>query len=88
MLFPVNSVAEPIENQVVAVLAERIVQAHKEVKPFLAVIVIPLKPEFPGEWNESDQLQSVAYLNYATILRAKDSLFARLIANGGHLRGW
>ena len=69
-----------VENQVMAALADRILRAFDDKEPFLVVIVMPLKPEFLGKW-EGDTgagLQSVAYLNYATIKRAKDSLFSRL----------
>ena len=69
-------------------LANRIIRAHKERKPFLVIIVIPLKPEFPGEWEDSQSLQSVAFLNYLTICRSEEkSLFGRLKANGGQLLG-
>ena len=61
-----------------AALADRILRAFDDEEPFLVVIVMPLKPEFPGEWEDGAGLQSVAYMNYATIKRAQDSLFSRL----------
>ena len=61
-----------------AALAERILRAFDNGEPFLVVIVMPLKPEFADGWEDGAGLQTVAYLNYATIKRAKDSLFNRL----------
>ena len=67
-----------LENTVVRSLGDRIIRAHKEGKSFKVIIVIPLKPEMLGTWENSDELVSVAYLNYATIERGKGSLFKRL----------
>lgn len=64
-------------------LADRIIRAFKEEKPFRVIIVISLKPEFSGTWENSDELKTVAYLNYSTIIRADDSLYKRLIKQGG-----
>ena len=63
-------------------LADRIIRAHKEEASFQMIIVIPLKPEFSGTWKDSDELKTVAYLNYSTILRGEDSFFEQL-KNGG-----
>ena len=65
-------------------LADRILRAFDEDiekgrdPSFLVVIVTPLKPEFSGGWHGSDELQTIAYLNYATIKRGVNSLFSRL----------
>ena len=64
-------------------LGDRIIRAHNEGKSFKVVIVIPLKPEMLGTWENSAELTSVAYLNYATISRKNDSLFERLADAGG-----
>ena len=67
-------------------LGDRIIKAHSENKSFKVIIVIPLKPEMLGTWEDSDELVSVAYLNYATINRGKDSLFKRLTNAGSKLK--
>lgn len=42
------------------------------------ILVIPLKPEFLGTYEDSDELVSVAFLNYATIFRVDSSLYKSL----------
>ena len=81
-----------IQNKVMEHLAERILKAFKDdtekkrsSPSFLMVIVIPLKPEFPGGWDGSDELQTIAYMTYATIKRAGNSLLNRLKAGDSQL---
>ena len=71
-----------VENTIVRSLGDRIIRAHGKGKSFKVIIVIPLKPEMLGTWENSDELRSVAYLNYATISRGKDSLFKQLADAG------
>jgi phospholipase D1/2 len=63
-------------------LVERIVLAHKAKKDFHVMVVIPLKPEFPGEWDANDLngeiLRAVTFWNQATIYHGEDSLFSKL----------
>ncbi|KAJ7382520.1 hypothetical protein OS493_034411 [Desmophyllum pertusum] len=44
------------------------------------MVVMPLKPEFPEEWDKKtgSDLRAVSYWTYATIYSGKDSLFNRL----------
>ena len=46
------------------------------------MVVIPLKPEFPGEWDANDLngeiLRAVTFWNQATIYHGEDSLFSKL----------
>ena len=77
-----------VENEIMAALTERIIQAHNEGDVFRVIVVMPLKPEFPGEWGDSDlfkksELESVSYWNYATLCKGDNSLYGRLINNGG-----
>ena len=78
-----------VQNEVMEHLAQRILKAFnsdtRENPSFLVVVVLPLKPEFPGWWNESAELQTIAYLNYATIKRADNSLFRQLKDGGSQL---
>ena len=67
---------------IVKALADRIIRACKDEKSFQVIIVIPLKPEFSGTWKDSDELRTVAYLNYSTILRGEDSFFQQLMSGG------
>ena len=41
------------------------------------IVVMPLKPEFSGDWGSRD-LDAVSYWNYATICRGENSLYGRL----------
>ena len=72
-------------------LAQRILKAFNEdteknrAPSFLVVVVMPLKPEFPGGWDDSGELQTVAYLNYATIKREDNSLYWILKAGKSQL---
>ena len=68
-------------------LAERISKAHHDNSTFRVIIVMPLKPEFPGDWggygNNGLFLREVTRLNFATLFRGEDSLRGRLMNNGG-----
>ena len=65
-----------IENMIVKALADRIIRACKDEKSFQVIIVIPLKPEFSGTWKDSDELRTVAYLNYSTIFERRRFLLS------------
>lgn len=77
-----------VQNEIMAALAERILQAYKKGNIFRVIVVMPLKPEFSGEWGDSgrlkkSELESVSYWNYATLCKGNDSLYGRLIEGGG-----
>ncbi|CAB3989453.1 Phospholipase D2 [Paramuricea clavata] len=71
-----------VQNDIQAALVERIVLAHKAKKDFHVMVVIPLKPEFPGDWDADDwtgeTLRTVTFWNQATIYHGEDSLFSKL----------
>ena len=48
------------------------------------MIVLPLLPEFPQEWDKegSSDIEAVSYWNYATLYTGDDSLFGRLNSRG------
>ena len=74
-----------VQNEIQSVLVERIVKAHKANEDFYVILVIPLKPEFPADWDSNDwngdALRSVTYWNQATLYHGNDSLFAKLEKN-------
>lgn len=76
-----------VQNEIMAALVERILQAYKEGNTFRVIVVMPLKPEFSGEWGsgqlKKSELESVSYWNYATLCKGNDSLYGRLIESGG-----
>ena len=73
-----------VHNLIVAKLAERITQAYKNNEAFHVIVVMPLKPEFSGNWEDSSgkDLKAVSYWNYTTVQTGKNSLYNRLKANG------
>ena len=74
------SLQKDVQNKISSALADRIYRAHKNSENFHVLLMMPLKPEFPGEWDNASgrELKGVSYLNYATIYRGKDSLLSRL----------
>ena len=73
-----------VENQILAALADRIVHAFHNREDFHIMIVMPLKPEFPGEWcsDSGKHLEAVSYWNYLSIYSGEDSLYNRLKKRG------
>jgi len=69
-----------VENQILSAIADRIVHAYENDEDFHVIIVLPLKPEFPGEWEAESgkDLRSVSYWNYLSIYSGEDSLYKRL----------
>ena len=71
-----------VQNKTQSALVERIVQAHEAGENFHVMVITPLKPEFPGDWDSSDRngdaLRSVTFWAQATICHGKDSLFSKL----------
>ena len=80
--FFISSQTGDIKNEIQEALVERIVRAHKAKKNFHVIVIIPLKPEFPGDWGAKNlnakTLRLVTYWNQATISHGKDSLFSKL----------
>ncbi|XP_065882686.1 phospholipase D2-like [Dysidea avara] len=69
-----------VKNKIMPALADRIILAHANKEDFHVVIVIPLKPEFAGEWEAESgrDLRTISYWNNATIKEGKSSLYRRL----------
>lgn len=67
-------------NQIQIALADRIIRAYNNSEDFHVIIILPLQPEFPGEWgtDSGGDLAAVSYWNYATLYTGEHSLFARL----------
>ena len=73
-----------VQNQILSALAERILRAYDSNQNFCIMIVMPLKPEFPGEWGEKSgkDLESVSYWNYLSLYSGNDSLYNKLKKGG------
>ena len=71
-----------VQNRIQSALVERIVRAHKALENFHVMVMTPLKPEFPGDWDSSDfngdALRAMTFWNQATIYHGEDSLFKKL----------
>ena len=71
-----------MQNRIQSALVERIVRAHKARENFHVMVMTPLKPEFPGDWDSNDfngdALRAVTFWNQATIYHGEDSLFKKL----------
>ncbi len=71
-----------VQNEIQEALVKRIVRAHEANENFHVMVIIPLKPEFPGDWDaknwDAKALRSVTFWNQATIFHGKDSLFSKL----------
>ena len=71
-----------VYNKVMLTLADRIYRAHQESQDFRAMVIIPLKPEFPEKWDTDVNLRFVSNKTYATIYRGKECLMNRLKEKG------
>ena len=71
-----------VRNEVMLKLADRICRAYEQSQDFHAMVIIPLKPEFPEEWETNNDLRFVSYNTYATIYRGKQCLMKRLEEKG------
>ena len=73
-----------VENKILTALVDRITHAYKNAEDFHVIVIMPLKPEFPGEWGTESGggLRAVSYWTYATIYNGKDSLMSQLKENG------
>lgn len=73
-----------VENEIQLALSKRIVRAYKNAEDFHVIIILPLQPEFPGDWgtDSGKDLEAVSYWNYATLYSGEDSLVARLKKEG------
>ena len=65
-------------NEIQIALFERIVHAYENGEDFHVMIVLPLLPEFPQEWNGYSDIDAVTYWNYATLYNGDNSLFGQL----------
>jgi len=80
--FFISSQEGEVKNEIMSTLADRIYRAYQHREDFHAMVIIPLKPEFPEKWDTGRDLRIVSYWNYATIFRGKDSLMNRLESKG------
>lgn len=68
-------------------IAKRICRAYDDHQEFRVIIVMPLKPEFHGDWDGSLWngllLREVTRLNLATLFKGDNSLKKRLENHGG-----
>ncbi|OXA43953.1 Phospholipase D1 [Folsomia candida] len=73
-----------VQNRIGEALLGRILQAHREKKPFRVFVVIPLLPGFEGEVGTSRgvAIHAIVHWNYSSICRGPDSLFERLKREG------
>ena len=75
-----------VQNKIQEALVTRIVRAHEMNENFHVMFFIPVKPEFPGDWDANDMngdaLRATAYWNLATIYHGEDSLFSKLEKKG------
>ena len=69
-----------VKNEIQIALSERIARAYENGEDFHVMIVLPLLPEFPQEWDKDGggDIGAVSYWNYATLYNGDDSLFGRL----------
>ena len=69
-----------VENKILAAMADRILRAYRNNEDFHIYVVMPLKPEFPGEWDSSSgkDLRAVTYWNNLSLYNGEDSLYSRL----------
>ena len=71
-----------VETMIQEALVERIVRAHKAEESFHAIVIIPLKPELPDDWDAKNwnakALRSVHFWNQATLFHGEDSLLSKL----------
>ena len=69
-----------VENQLLSAMAKRIARAYRNGEDFHIYVIMPLKPEFPGEWDTKSgkDLRSVSYWNYLSLYNGEDSLYSRL----------
>ncbi|XP_070504074.1 phospholipase D1-like isoform X4 [Chironomus tepperi] len=73
-----------VKNQIAESLYKRIVRAHREKKVFRVYVVLPLLPGFEGDvaGNSGIALRIITHWNYASICRAENSIFKRLLKAG------
>ena len=73
-----------IENKIGIALVERIIRAHREGTPWRAIIVIPLTPGFPLNYDhsESGSVRIISTLQGLSISRGPNSVFSRLLRAG------
>ena len=71
-----------VQNKIMLTLADRIYRAHQQSQDFRAMVIIPLKPEFPEKWDTDVILRLVSDETYATIYRGKECLMNRLKEKG------
>ena len=73
-----------LQNKIVETLADRIIRARSEKKPFRVVVVMPLLPGFEGYIADAAAtvLRIQMHWQYQAISRGEKSLFRRLMNVG------
>lgn len=69
-----------IQNRVGDAIVDRIIRAHKERRPWKAIVVIPLMPGFQAQVDEPDgsSVRVIMQCQYMSISRHSTSIFAKL----------
>ena len=88
--FFISSQGSLVQNGIMQALADRIITASKgdddDGPPsFHFILVLPLKPEFAGDWDteKGRRLKAITYWNYHTLFWGENSLREKLIKGGG-----
>uniref|UniRef100_A0A1I8I247 phospholipase D n=1 Tax=Macrostomum lignano TaxID=282301 RepID=A0A1I8I247_9PLAT len=77
--------ASPVRNQVAARLANRILRAHRDGRPFRVYLLLPLRPQFEEQLVEPrsmERTKKILHLTYRSLCRGPDSLLGRLQQGG------
>ena len=69
-------------NEIMSTLADRIYFAHQRREDFHVMVILPLKPEYPEDWENGRDLRMLSSSTYATLCRGKYCLKNRLIRKG------
>ena len=75
-----KDILRKVKNQIQSALTDRIIHAYENAEDFHVIIILPLQPEFPGEWgtDSGKDLAAVSYWNYASLYTGEDSLIYKL----------
>jgi len=71
-----------VKNQIAKALADRIIRAAKEGKPFQVVVFIPEVPGFAGDVQTDASVQTIMSHQYMTINRGGNSIYEKIRAAG------
>lgn len=74
--FISSNAGDSVQNDISAVLEERIIKAYRNREPFRVIIIIPVHPN--GDFLNAMKARVVMHYEYATINRGVHSMFARI----------